>query len=248
MGKKVLNTFLNLQESGKYLSLFVFIFLLLSSCGGDQGRGSNNQQDPEYKGTLTFYTTRYGTMEDHLVKTFEKRNAIKVNVVTDTPDALLERLISEGKNTQADVVLFDNLVDMYAAKAAGALQPFSTDSVAHRMPNRNTDMEGYWVGFTKYAMGYGCNKVAIPRPSVINTYEDITNRYWKGRVVVSKAANKENHPPWLQPRQRCGPAYRICTSNRRCCDDSRRRPGIQPERSAQAARRDRRGRRCGLRL
>lgn len=192
MGKKVLNSILNLQESGKYLSLFVFIFILLASCGGDQGQGANNQQNPEYKGNLTFYTTRYGTMEDHLVKTFEKRYSIKVDIVTDTPEGLLQRLTSEGSNTPADIVLFDNLVDMYAAKAAGVLQPFSTDSVAHRMPNRNTGMEGYWVGFTKYAMGYGCNKIAIPRPSVINSYEDITNRYWKGRLVVSSAENKEN--------------------------------------------------------
>jgi iron(III) transport system substrate-binding protein len=60
------------------------------------------------------------------------------------------------------------------------------------MPSRNTDMEGYWAGFTKYAMGYGCNKKAVPKPSVVNGYEDITGSYWKGRVILSTAANKEN--------------------------------------------------------
>lgn len=194
MSKKVLKSILKFRESAKYFSLLLVLAALLGSCSNDQGQGSGKQKpgDSVYKGEVTFYTTRYGTMEDYLVKAFEQRKAIKVNVVTDTPEALLSRIKSEGANTPADVILFDNLVDMYAAKAAGVLQPFSTDSVAHAMPSRNTDKEGYWAGFTKYAVGYGCNKRAVPKPSVIKTYEDITNPYWKGRVVLSKAANKDN--------------------------------------------------------
>jgi iron(III) transport system substrate-binding protein len=192
MSKKVLKSIVNLRLSAKFLSFLVLLAVLMSSCNNDRGSGNQQQGESVYKGAVTFYTTRYGTMEDFLVKTYEQRKAIKVNVVTDTPEGLLQKLQSEGTNTAADVILFDNLVDMYAAKAAGLLQPFSTDSVAHAMPSRNTDYEGYWAGFTKYAMGYGCNKKAVPKPSVIKTYEDITNSYWRGRVVLSKAANKDN--------------------------------------------------------
>ncbi len=194
MGKKVLNSVPNLWESVKYFSLLFVVLSFFTACtgNGSGGKGGSGSTDPEYKGEITFYTNRYTTMEQHLVNTFMERKFIKVNVVTDTPEGLVEKLTSEGNNTTADVILLDNLVDMYAAKAAGVLQPFSTDSVAHAMPSRNTDYEGYWAGFMKYPIGYGCNKIAIPKPSVINVYEDITNRYWKGRVVVSSAANKEN--------------------------------------------------------
>jgi iron(III) transport system substrate-binding protein len=180
----------------KAFTLFViFSFLaFFSSCNDDQNTSSNQPEtdQPVTKGQVTFYTVRYGTMEDQLIKTFEQRKRIKVNVVTGTADELLDRLNKEGANTSADVVLFDNLIDMFAAKKAGVLQPFSTDSVAHSMPSRNTDAEGYWAGMSKWAMGYGCNKVAIPKPSVINLYKDIVGPYWKGRVVISKADNKEN--------------------------------------------------------
>ncbi|KAA3636719.1 MAG: extracellular solute-binding protein [Bacteroidetes bacterium] len=194
MGKKVLNAVPILWESTKYFSLLFVVLSFFYSCTGDGSGGKDNtgNTDPEYKGEITFYTNRYTTMEQHLVNTFTERKFIKVNVVTDSPEGLLAKLSSEGDKTTADVILLDNLVDMYAAKAAGVLQPFSTDSVAHAMPSRNTDHEGYWAGFTKYPIGYGCNKLAIPKPSVINVYEDITNRYWKGRVVVSNASNKEN--------------------------------------------------------
>lgn len=194
MGKKVLNAVPDLWESTKYFSLLFVVLSFFYSCtgGGSGGNGNAGNSDPEYKGEVTFYTSRYTTMEQHLVNTFMDRKFIKVNVVTDTPEGLVERLASEGEKTPADVILLDNLVDMYAAKASGVLQPFSTDSVAHAMPSRNTDLEGYWAGFMKYPIGYGCNKIAVPRPSVVNSYEDITNRYWKGRVVVSSAANKEN--------------------------------------------------------
>lgn len=194
MVKIVLKSIPGLWKSDKYFLLFFVVLALASSCTGDKTRGTNKNSGgiTTNSGELTFYTVRYGTMEKQLISTFEERKGIKVNVVTDTPDALVERLENEGQKTAADVVLLDNLVDMYAVKAAGVLQPFSTDSVAHAMPSRNTDNEGYWAGFSKYAMGYGCNKVAVPRPSVINVYSDITGPYWKGRVILSKASNKEN--------------------------------------------------------
>lgn len=175
--------------------LFTILFVAgFSSCQDDSKSATSQQKTttPEFRGEVTLYTSRYTTVEDQMLKTFEKRKRIKVNVVAGTADEIVAKLKDEGKNTKADVVILDNLVDMYAVKEAGLLQPFSTDSVAHAMPSRNTDIAGYWAGMTKWTMGYGCNKIAIPKPSVVNTYEDITNPYWKGRIVLSKAANKEN--------------------------------------------------------
>ena len=194
MVKIVLKSIPNLWKSAKYFLLLFGVLALVSSCTGDNtwGADKNSGVITTKKGQLTLYTVRYGTMEKQLISTFEERKGIKVKVVMDSPDAMVKRLKKEGQKTAADVVLLDNLVDMYAVKAAGVLQPFSTDSVAHAMPSRNTDNEGYWAGFTKYAMGYGCNKVAVPKPSVVNVYKDITGPYWNGRVILSKASNKDN--------------------------------------------------------
>ena len=182
----------NLKISIVGFSFLLLLGMLLFSCGEESTTGGKKTNVLNTETVVNVYTVRYKAIDDNLFKQFEQKKGIKVNVYSASPQELLKRMKDEANSTGADVVIFNDLTWMYEAKAAGLLQPFSTDSTLHQMPSRNTDNEGTWVGLSKWSLGYGCSKVAIPKPSLINTYQDIIDKNWKGRVLLTKAENSAN--------------------------------------------------------
>ena len=68
---------------------------------------------------LNVYSHRHYDSDAILFKQFTKETGIKVNVVKASADQLIQRLISEGKNSPADVLLTVDAGRLHRAKAAG---------------------------------------------------------------------------------------------------------------------------------
>ena len=140
---------------------------------------------------LNVYSHRHYDSDAILFKQFTNETGIKVNVVKASADQLIQRLISEGKNSPADVLLTVDAGRLHRAKAAGVLQPVTSKALAKNVPASMRDPEGHWYGMTvrSRVIVYSKNRV---KPSELSTYEALAKPEWKGRVVARSSSNIYN--------------------------------------------------------
>ena len=83
-----------------------------------------------YAAEINVYSHRHYDSDKILFTQFTKETGIKVNVVKASADQLIQRLISEGKNSPADVLLTVDAGRLHRAKAAGVLQPVKSATLS----------------------------------------------------------------------------------------------------------------------
>ena len=93
---------------------------------------------------INVYSHRHYDSDKILFTQFTKETGIKVNVVKASADQLIQRLICEGKNSPADVLLTVDAGRLYRAKTAGVLQSVESAALNKNVPAAMRDPEGHW--------------------------------------------------------------------------------------------------------
>ena len=140
---------------------------------------------------LNVYSHRHYDSDAILFKQFTKETGIEVNVVKGSADQLIQRLVSEGKNSPADLLLTVDAGRLHRAKAAGVLQPAKSKLLAKNVPASMRDPEGHWYGMTVRSRVLVYSKDRV-KPSELSTYEALAKPEWKGRVVARSSSNIYN--------------------------------------------------------
>jgi len=158
-------------------SLFVFLqlFLFISNLFGD----------------INLYSHRHYESDKILFKEFTKKTGIKINVIKGSADQLIQRLVSEGKNSPADVLLTVDAGRLERAKSLGVLQPVNSKILEKNVPLQMRDKENYWFGLTVRARVIVYSKDRV-EPKELSTYEDLADLKWKGRIAVRSSNNIYN--------------------------------------------------------
>jgi len=140
---------------------------------------------------ITLYSHRHYEADELLFRKFTAETGIEVNVVKASADELIERLKAEGENTKADLLMTADAGRLQRAKAAGVLQPITSDKLEERIPEPLRDPEGTWFGFTQRAriLAYAKDRV---KPADLSTYENLAHPTWRGRILVRSSANIYN--------------------------------------------------------
>ena len=134
------------------------------------------------KSEVNLYTSRHYDVDNELYKKFEQETGIKVNVIKDEADVLIERIKREGTATKADLLLTADVGRLYRAKEEGLLQTVSSDILSKQIPENLRDVDDMWVGLTKRARILVYNKDKV-KPEELSTYEALTEDKWKRRVT-----------------------------------------------------------------
>ncbi len=140
---------------------------------------------------LNVYSHRHYDSDAILFKQFTEKTGIKVNVVKGSADQLIQRLVSEGKNSPADVLLTVDAGRLHRAKAAGVLQPVKSNKLLKSVPPSMRDPEGHWFGMTVRSRVIVYSKDRV-KPDQLSTYEELALPKWKGRVVARSSSNIYN--------------------------------------------------------
>ena len=175
--------------------LVVAMMLVLAACGSTTKKESGADKDavakkPE-KSEVNLYTSRHYDVDNELYKKFEQETGIKVNVIKDEADVLIERIKREGTATKADLLLTADVGRLYRAKEEGLLQTVSSDILSKQIPENLRDVDDMWVGLTKRARILVYNKDKV-KPEELSTYEALTEDKWKGRVLVRSSESVYN--------------------------------------------------------
>ena len=159
-------------------------------------------------GEVNVYSHRHYDTDKQLFKMFEEKTGIKVNVVKAKASALIKRMISEGKNSPADVLITVDAGRLFQAKTSGILQSVSSDVLAANIPANLRDKDNQWFGLTKRA------RVALlsfneAKKSDIKTYEDLADPKNKGKVVIRSSSNIYNQSLMAAMIEHHGEAYAL---------------------------------------
>ncbi len=138
-------------------------------------------------GELNLYSSRHYDTDEALYENFTKQTGIKINRIEAGADELIERMISEGANSPADVLITVDAGRLERADEAGLLQQFDSELLEERVPDYLQDSENKWFGFSKRArvIMYACDRVENPP----QTYEALADEEWKGRVLSRSSTN-----------------------------------------------------------
>jgi iron(III) transport system substrate-binding protein len=142
----------------------------------------------EARADVNLYTTREPGLIKPLLEAFEKETGVKVNTVF-LKDGLAERLLAEGENSPADVLMtvdFGNLVDL---KEKGVTQPISSGILDESIPAQLRDRDGHW-----YALSLRARVLYADKELGLKSfaYEDLADPKWKGKICIRSGQHPYN--------------------------------------------------------
>ena len=140
---------------------------------------------------INLYTHRHYDSDKILFEKFTKETGIKINVIKGSADQLIQRMISEGKNSPADILLTVDAGRLHRAKEAGVLQSINSKTINKNVPSEMRDPDGFWYGLTVRARVIVYAKDRI-NSNELNTYEDLATAKWKGKIAIRSSGNIYN--------------------------------------------------------
>jgi iron(III) transport system substrate-binding protein len=132
---------------------------------------------------VNIYSARQEALIKPQLDAFTAETGIKVNLVTGDAKELLQRLKSEAANSPADLLFTADAGNLYAASTQGLCQKVRSAALESAIPAAYRDPEGAWFGLGLRArpIFYVPGKVD---PAEIDSYEDLADPKWKGRILV----------------------------------------------------------------
>ena len=100
-------------------------------------------------------------------------------------------LISEGKNSPADILITTDAGRLYRAKKADVIQAIESERLTESIPEQYRDPEGFWFGLTLRArpIVYALDRI---KPEQLSTYEALANKQWKQKICIRSSDNIYN--------------------------------------------------------
>ena len=140
---------------------------------------------------VNVYTHRHYKADDELFAKFTEETGIKVNIVNASADELIQRLETEGENSQADILITVDAGRLYRAQSKDLLQPIKSKILEENIGEAFREKDGYWYGMTYRARIIAYAKDRID-PESLKDYEDLAKPEWKGKIVIRSSENIYN--------------------------------------------------------
>lgn len=143
-------------------------------------------------GTLNLYSARHYKTDEALYGNFADLTGVKVNRIDAEPDPLIQRLRTEGDKSPCDVFITVDAGRIERAREMGLLQPTESAVLAKTIPAHLRDPDHTWFGFSKRARIIVYNKEKVQPAAAPQTYEDLADPKWKGKVLIRSSGSIYN--------------------------------------------------------
>lgn len=137
---------------------------------------------------LRVYSIIHDEETEALTKLFTEKTGIPVSYLRATTGELVNRVITEKNDPQADILLGGASSYHIQADKEGALEPYASP-LAKNLPSYAVAGDNTWTGFCVLTLGIGVNEKRFaekfPGTALPKTWEDLTNPAFKGEVVLN---------------------------------------------------------------
>ncbi|MEW6993939.1 extracellular solute-binding protein [Colwelliaceae bacterium MEBiC 14330] len=131
--------------------------------------------------TVNVYSFRQAELIEPLINEFTEKTDIKVNVVSGKADKLMQRLIEDGDNSFADVLLTVGSARLDKAKQLNLIKPINSIFLINNVPENLRDPENFWftLSLRVRAIFYAKDRV---NPELLPSYESLLDERWRGKI------------------------------------------------------------------
>ncbi len=166
------------------------ITLVACSQNADDVAGEDGEA-VEITGEVNIYSSRHYDTDLALYEDFTRETGIKVNRLESGADELIERIVSEGEFSQADLLVTVDAGRLWRAEEAGVLAPIESDVLSQRLPQYLRHPDGLWFGLSTRARVIIYNKEA-GAPQGLANYADLADPAFKGEICMRSSSNIYN--------------------------------------------------------
>ena len=145
---------------------------------------------PTLADEVNVYSLRQPELIQPLFDRFTKDTGIEVNVAF-IDKGMVERLVSEGNRSPADLIMTVDIARLSQVVEAGVTQPVNSDVLNTNIPAEFRDPANQWFGLTTRARIIYASRDRVADGEV-TTYEDLTNPKWKGRICTRPGTHDYN--------------------------------------------------------
>jgi iron(III) transport system substrate-binding protein len=158
---------------------------LVAGAACSSGQRSDKEESAQ---EVTAYVSADRPFSEPVMREFERRSGVRVNVVYDTEETkstgLANRLLAEKERPQADVFWSNEPVRTLVLKSRGVLAPYRSPN-ADGIPAVLVDNEGYWTGFSARIRVIAYNTKRVKAEDAPRSVFDLAEPKWRGQVAMA---------------------------------------------------------------
>ena len=179
----------NKEEKRKRIPLLFFVCLsifclLLSSCGR-RARGGELPDAPKEEQRLILYTSHKEELWKPIVKEFEERTGIWVEVVSGGTNLLLEGIAEKKGEVDADLFFGGGVESLNAF--SDYFIPYEAQGM-EKVDSQFRSMDGVWTPFSALPVVLIYNdKLLVPEE--LASWEDLLNPKFKGKIALANPSH-----------------------------------------------------------
>lgn len=181
-----------------FISVFVFI-LVSAGCQNSSGTKEAAKEETTESTTkeaesttkdsdkaektdkLVLYAAGPDNMVESMVKEFEEKQGVKVEVFSGTTGEILGRLEAEKNNPKADIVQVASLPAAIDYKQKDLIMPYKVKN-HDKLYKDWIDAEGYYYGFSGSALGISYNTKEVK--TAPKDWSDLTKPEFKDKIAI----------------------------------------------------------------
>jgi iron(III) transport system substrate-binding protein len=152
----------------------------MTGCSALSGSASSSS-DPQ---SITLYSGQHPQTTQKLVAAFEKKTGIKVSVRSDDEDVLADQIVTEGKNSPADVFYTENSPPLEFLQTKGLLAPVHSSTLA-ATPSKYNSPQGDWVGVSARVSVLIYNPSLISESQLPTSVMQLAEPKYKGKLALA---------------------------------------------------------------
>lgn len=161
------------------LTAVLSVSLIAACSDGDDDGGVGDSSAPTR--SVTVYLGRQYGIEP-VFEEFTAATGIEVRFTAGSDPELRERLIAEGANTPADVVITADAANVELSAQAGILAPLDSTELAGAIPEELRSPDDLWFGLSRRARSVIYSTERVPEPPT--TYTAVGDPQWKGKLCL----------------------------------------------------------------
>ena len=140
---------------------------------------------------LNLYSARHYDTDLQLYENFTAATGIRINLIEGEGEQLMERMLTEGENSPADIFVTVDGGRLHRAVAAGIFQPIDSEILEARVPANFQHPDNLWFGLSARARVI-FTRSGEERPEWLDDYEDLADPRLDGEVCIRSSGNVYN--------------------------------------------------------
>lgn len=171
------------KTRGRKYIIFLFLVFFLASCSLSV---MNDDYSLDEEGKLVVYTSHKEEVFSPIIKEFEERTGIWVQVISGGTTEILERIADESDEVIGDVMFGGGVESLEAYSLYFAPYKYSQEDMLEQTYKSDSNK---WIAFSKLPIVFIYNNKLVYEPVAPRGWEDLLQERWRGKIAYADPHN-----------------------------------------------------------